>query len=709
MPQENQTTIRMNRKSQLLGSCAGNEPLPADKRAGRRYVLRVPVVAKWDANRKCEVKGVTRDFNDDGVFFYAEADVPLVATVELRFTVPGSFTTPETFHFTGTVVRIEPSADLARGYAVQVSKSEQLSQQSVSPTEIPALTTRKAYWFGFDVTPKEIELLKRQGPEARHHPPFHPTSGCEPKLLLEWEPRWRNFVSSVRPAIARSAARLEPECDRTLALVHGPFTSLILHLSAVLLLFLPLHLAHSSSVQIQSPFAKGSQVIYFSGPYLPELEDRGGAQYGRSGASGGSQSSNKQSIRVARGTSFAKMNVDSAKLYLPPSAQPVSNLLAVTPNNRDASLVDRLRSVFETPPVAAEKSDPSPSRTEKAPAKVPETTKSPKNGIRVPYRRVRQRSVTKRNQQAQQAQIKNDPKLPDQESMLDSVAKAVSSAVNSVTGAKRSAPAVIVSMVPGSALGLPTTPKSGPLAMSAEGGTKGGLGGSGNGSGIVSGNGPGRAQAGSGPGASVADTGSGSDPFRGKSPAPGLGGAGKTDSDESNGVSIQGTIVTVRSFGSAPSSDRLSGSGGNKHSRAHSETTPTVTVVASSRSGGALSEYGALRGTKVYSIYIATARGPVVLQYSEHSPSGQGFEDDLSAPEPINAEVPLGFTSKRFVVACTIDRSGVLRNFRVLEGNASEAVARMLAVLERWRFRPALRDAEPVEVDAILGFNLDAE
>jgi len=120
-----------------------------------------------------------------------------------------------------------------------------------------------------------------------------------------------------------------------------------------------------------------------------------------------------------------------------------------------------------------------------------------------------------------------------------------------------------------------------------------------------------------------------------------------------------------------------------------------------------MSEYGALRGTKVYSIYIATARGPAVLQYSEHSPREAGFEDDLIAPEPMNAGVPPGF-SKRFVVACMIDRSGLLRNFRVLESNASESVARMFSVLEGWRFRPALRDTEPVDVDAILGFNIDA-
>jgi len=241
--------------------------------------------------------------------------------------------------------------------------------------------------------------------------------------------------------------------------------------------------------------------------------------------------------------------------------------------------------------------------------------------------------------------------------------------------------------------------------MSPEGGARNGLGGSGDGSGIVRGNGQGRSQGGSGPGSSLADTGSGSDPFRGRSPVQGLGGAGKGETDESYGVSVQGATVTVRSFGSALPTENVSAR--SRHSRVHSERTPRVTVVASSRSGGAISEYGALRGTKVYSIYIATARGPAVLQYSEHSPKEQGFEDDLFAPEPINAELPSDFNSKRFVVACTIDRSGLLRNLRVLESNTSESVARMFAVLEGWRFRPALRETEPIDVDAILGFNID--
>jgi hypothetical protein len=31
----------------------------------------------------------------------------------------------------------------------------------------------------------------------------------------------------------------------------------------------------------------------------------------------------------------------------------------------------------------------------------------------------------------------------------------------------------------------------------------------------------------------------------------------------------------------------------------------------------------------------------------------------------------------------------------------------MLAALSKWRFRPVLRGNDPIEVDAILGFNID--
>ena len=185
----------MDRKSQLLRSFSRDEPLRADKRAGRRSTLRVPIVAKWGVNHEYEVKGVTRDLYDKGVFFHAEADLPLGADVELSFTVSRPFTEPESFHFIGTVVRIEPSGNSAKGFAVQVSKSELLSQQSESPIQIPALPTRKASWFGFDVPPWQIELRQKEGPEAQHHPPSPPPPIASPSYY--WSGNRAGAISSV--------------------------------------------------------------------------------------------------------------------------------------------------------------------------------------------------------------------------------------------------------------------------------------------------------------------------------------------------------------------------------------------------------------------------------------------------------------------------------------------------------------------------------
>jgi len=48
-----------------------------EKRTGRRYPVMVPVVIRWTDSEEHEVSGVLRDVNDSGIFFYAEASIPL--------------------------------------------------------------------------------------------------------------------------------------------------------------------------------------------------------------------------------------------------------------------------------------------------------------------------------------------------------------------------------------------------------------------------------------------------------------------------------------------------------------------------------------------------------------------------------------------------------------------------------------------------------
>jgi len=268
---------------------------------------------------------------------------------------------------------------------------------------------------------------------------------------------------------------------------------------------------------------------------------------------------------------------------------------------------------------------------------------------------------------------------------------------------------IVVSSQPGSKIGVPGSGGSGSLAMSPSGGSEPGLGGSGGGSGIGHGNGPGAALSGEGPGAAKEGSGRGSDVMAngGISPYAGPGGAGNgsTGHPAMPGVSVQGgsNSITLPSFDSganAPSVPGRSSTDKNRHG-------PDITIVATSRSGGAFNFYGALKGDKVYTIYIDTTLGTAVMQYADPASAAHPYAEDLSAPEPMRADLPRNLKRARLVIACLLDRSGMLRNPHVLEPGGAELTAKVLAALPSWKFRPAMRGDIPVEVNALLGFGID--
>jgi hypothetical protein len=108
-----------------------------------------------------------------------------------------------------------------------------------------------------------------------------------------------------------------------------------------------------------------------------------------------------------------------------------------------------------------------------------------------------------------------------------------------------------------------------------------------------------------------------------------------------------------------------------------------------------------------YSIYIETSLGTAVMQYSDPSSATHPSREALSEPEPLRKDLPEGLRSTRVIIACTLDRSGELKDLKVLEPGAAETTSRILVALHSWKFRPAFRGNEPVEVNAILGFGVD--
>ncbi len=278
---------------------------------------------------------------------------------------------------------------------------------------------------------------------------------------------------------------------------------------------------------------------------------------------------------------------------------------------------------------------------------------------------------------------------------------------NAGSGAKAGA---VISAEPGSKVGLPTTGGSGSLAMSPSGGDKTGLGGAGGGTGIGRGTGPGSAMTGNNVGAGKTGAGRGADPNAsgGISMSPGPGGAGSLPAGNPSvrGVDISGgsSVVTLPGFGSDPAaSDPATPS----RSTAKPRQELGVTIAATASSGGAFEPYkNLLRGDK-YTTYIDTSLGTVVMEFADEAASGHAFGGALAAPTAIRVDLPEGLPHARMVVTGTLDASGNFKNIHVLEPGPAVMTAKVLASLRAWKFQPAMRNSQPVEVTAIVGFGID--
>lgn len=270
----------------------------------------------------------------------------------------------------------------------------------------------------------------------------------------------------------------------------------------------------------------------------------------------------------------------------------------------------------------------------------------------------------------------------------------------------------IVSSQPGTKVGLPPALTAGSLAMSPAGGDKNGVGGAGGGSGIGRGSGTGSAMNGSGPGTAKNGAGHGADPNAsgGISSTTGPGGAGTANagSPAIRGVDISGGsgIVTLPSFGSDGSAGDPNPAGRSSLHQQHQQTLG-VTIVATASSGGAFEPYKNLLHGDKYTTYFDTSLGTVVMEFSDEQPTNHSFGGTLTAPAALRSDLPEGLPRARMVVTCTLDASGNVKNPKVLEAASATTTAKILAALRSWKFQPAMKNNQPVEVTAILGFGID--
>jgi hypothetical protein len=269
---------------------------------------------------------------------------------------------------------------------------------------------------------------------------------------------------------------------------------------------------------------------------------------------------------------------------------------------------------------------------------------------------------------------------------------------------------LIVSNQPGSTVGVPAGGSPGAIAMSPSGGDKTGLGGAGGGTGIGHGAGPGSGLSGEGTGAAKAGTGRGSDPSSrgGISPYPGPGGAGNGTNGQppAPGAYVTGgstATINLPSFGPDDSDPNVPGRSPTGGKRGNFN----FNIEASPRAGGGFNRYGMIKADKVYTRYIPTTAGTVVMQFGDPTSVNRVYSQELTSPEPLVYNFPVKLNGARVIIRCQLKGSGVLREFHPLEVDAGAPTARVVAALSTWKFIPAMRGNSPVDVDVLLGFNID--
>jgi TonB family protein len=214
-------------------------------------------------------------------------------------------------------------------------------------------------------------------------------------------------------------------------------------------------------------------------------------------------------------------------------------------------------------------------------------------------------------------------------------------------------------------------------------------------------------------GAGNTGTGHGSDPNSrgGISPANGPGGAGNIPAGTSAvpGVSISGgstsNIITLPSFGS--DSSGADPAAGPRSSTKQRKKTLDVDVIASASAAGAFEPYKNLLHGEKHISYIDSSLGIVVMEYADESTAQRSFGAPLAAPAALSNDLPDGLPRARMVVTCTLDASGKVKNLKVLDPGPAQMTAKVVAALRNWKFQPAMRNSQPVEVTAILGFGID--
>jgi transposase-like protein len=145
---------------------------------------------------------------------------------------------------------------------------------------------------------------------------------------------------------------------------------------------------------------------------------------------------------------------------------------------------------------------------------------------------------------------------------------------------------------------------------------------------------------------------------------------------------------------------------------------PALVISAGPTGGGGLQAYGALRGGKIYTVYLGMSGRPWILQYCEvpnptSPPPSQSrviqIEPPLVPPEPKEKFdfhrllVPIDKKNALIVLRGIIREDGSVDHLSVFQGIDSEMDRTALVAFGKWKFTPASRGGKPVAIEILIG------
>jgi hypothetical protein len=95
------------------------------------------------------------------------------------------------------------------------------------------------------------------------------------------------------------------------------------------------------------------------------------------------------------------------------------------------------------------------------------------------------------------------------------------------------------------------------------------------------------------------------------------------------------------------------------------------------------------------------------MQFSDPLTADHAYTDDLTTPEVLQATMPVQLKGARIIIEGKMNQSGHLHDFHPVFSDPGAPVAKVVASVSTWKFTPALRGNDPVEVSVMLGFNID--